>query len=222
MVQPAYLIPLTPENLALLGELVVILGQIEEDMVQGVSGLILADRPTTEKVMGASKMGNKAEIWRALIKLKHKDNSALHQWVDYAFQQLSDLSQDRNDFVHANWQHIVRVSHMTENRGLEHLTEVHMRLSGDREPSPNPRGIARRIQNFSKTRTGEELQQVRDKPASLSCVIAHITHCIATGKGPDARSPWRDKLPPLPEPRPAKGEARKGKAHGGPPESSEA
>lgn len=52
--------------------------------------------------------------------------------------------------------------------------------------------------------------------------LERLERAYRDGKEPDARSPWRDKLPPLPEPRPAKGEARKGKAHGGPPESSEA
>ncbi len=215
MVKPAYLIPLTPQNLALLGELVVILGQIEEEMVQGVTALIQADRPTTEKVMGASKMANKAGIWSALIKLRHSKNETLLRWVDYACEELSDLSQDRNDFVHANWQHLVQVSRMQDG-ALVPITKLAMRLSSNREPSANPEGLARRIQNFSKSRSGEELQQVRDKAAALSCVIAHITYCLAPHGEPDgSKSPWLDTLPPLPEPRPAKGEARKGKGRGG-------
>ena len=60
MVSPAYSIPLSDKDLALLGELVAILGQIEEDMTLTVSGLIQGDRPTTEKVMGSSKAADKA------------------------------------------------------------------------------------------------------------------------------------------------------------------
>jgi hypothetical protein len=225
MVNPAYSIPLNENDLALLGELVVILGQIEEEMMLTVSGLIQGDRPTTEKVMGSSKAADKSAIWAALIKLRAKDNAPLHAWVDFAIQQLADLSADRNDFIHSNWQHRVSVHLGSGNDGEVMVLgnergepiELHMRFT---LPSPRPEkstGIAKRIQNFARSRPSEDIRAARDKAATLSCVFAHIGHCVEFKCDPnETHSAWRDRLPPLPQPRPAKAKARKGKAREAP------
>jgi len=225
MVHPAYSIPLNIKDLALLGELVVILGQIEEEMMLTVSGLISADRPTTEKVMGSSKAADKSAIWSALIKSRTKDNAPLHAWVDYAVQQLADMSADRNDFIHANWQHRVglRIGEGEDVLGTEDgdTIELHLRITLPGLKPEKSVGIARRIQNFARSRPSEDIQAARDKAATLSCVFAHITHCVETGADPnECGSAWRDRLPPLPPPRPAKAKARKDKGREHPPESS--
>ena len=46
-----------------------------------------------------------------------------------------------------------------------------------------------------KTRTTSELQALRDRAATLSCLIEHIDHCAMDGDhGP---SPWLERLRPL-------------------------
>lgn len=211
---PAYAIPLNAEGLATLGEIVVILGQIEEEMVLAVSGLLKLDRPTTEKVMGSTKMADKSAIWSALIDFHKPDDHDLLAWVDYANTQMQVSSTSRNDFVHANWWHRIEGRHPDDGSIFEMFLRGGTHLPG--QPA-----AARRISKHVSVRKGEEMESVRDHAAELSCVMAHITHVVSHADEPPL-SPWRNRLPERPPGHLAKVKARKATGQTPPPPPSRA
>lgn len=199
--QPAYPIPLAPSDLQTLGELTAIVGQIDEAMTVTVSGLIQADRPTTDAVMGSSKVADNANIWASLIRLRSKDEDVLWQ-VEHALKEIQEVSAGRNDFVHAFFE--------------QKLTSIEVMVSDGnsidvygREGPPT----ARRVRSQNKQRPVTELQQVRDRAARLSCLIAHIGWQLAPhGITDGGRSPWLARLAPSLPPRLDTAAARKEKA----------
>lgn len=194
---PAYQIPLTPAQLQCLGELTAIIGQVDEEMTRCVSGLIRADRPTTNLVLGSSKVADNSSIWAAFIRLRKKDDEDLLWLVEHALKEIEAVSRDRNDFVHAFFQHgNVMMVHAVE------VDETHAHIYADVEPA-----YARRVRNM-KRRELDELPGVRDRAARLSCLIAHITWRVGHGSW---LSPWHETLSPTLPPRLDTAEARRAK-----------
>lgn len=187
---PAYSIPLTENDLILLGELTVILGQIDEEMVRTVSGLVMSDRPTAAKIMGSTAIANNSSIWAALIGIRSSDLDLL--WlVDHAEKEIAEVSKGRNDFIHAFYREKLSFGgfiHTTSNE----LVELRPESSKDTH--------AMRVRN-SQNRPISELPPLKERAARLSCLIAHIGHCLS----PDAinhPSPWLGRLAPTLPPRP--------------------
>lgn len=201
--EPAYDIPLTDQEFAYLGQLVATMGQAEEEMILCVSGLIHADRPTTERVMGSGSMAVKSSIWAAFVKLRSDDDN-IHKWVDHAMEEIGAVPADRNSYVHANWR---------LNVGDAETPMFYRRSSGHENPLWNGKGgtaTATRTQNSAITKPVTELLATVDRANRLSQVIAHITArmCADSRDGP---STWLDRLGGQPPERSQKAEARKAK-----------
>lgn len=198
---PAYQIPLSPRELQCLGELTAIIGQVDEDITRTVSGLISADRPTANLVLGSSKVADNSNIWAALIGLRSKDEDIL--WlVEHAIKEITEVSKGRNDFVHAFFQHgsVLSIS-------VVEVEDGHAVVYGETEPV-----TARRVRN-NKRRPIAELFDVRDRAARLSCLIAHIGWCMAPhGRDHPEHSPWLERLGPTLPTRLDTVEARRAKA----------
>lgn len=198
---PAYQIPLTPGELQCLGELTAIIGQVDEEMTRCVSGLISADRPTTNLVLGSSKVADNSAIWAAVIGLRTKDEDII--WlVEHALKEIQSVSQGRNDFVHAYF----------HPGDVESVEVVEVNEAGATVLAVTGAPYARRVRN-DKRRAISELKEVRDRAARLSCLIAHIGWCLAPhGRDHPEHSPWLERLGPTLPPRLDTAEARKAKA----------
>lgn len=202
---PAYQIPLTDEALVMLGEVTVILGQVDEEMVRTVSGLISTDRETANAVMGSTNMENNTGIWAKLIAQRTDDLETL--WlVDLAMKEFPVVARLRNDLIHADY--IVTVdtdfgSLTMRNLGVTARREDGRRIVLGLEGPVN----ARRVRNGKMT-PAEEITGLRDRAGRLSCLVAHIGYLLAHQS---SHTPWRDRLLPTLPPRPDDWEPGKAK-----------
>lgn len=207
--EPAYSIPLTDKDLATLGELTVILGQIDEEMVQCVSGLVQSNRDTAAKIMGSTQISNNAAIWQALIGQRTKDVDVL--WlVAHAVQEIGIVSGGRNDFIHAFFMEASPHGYFTYSSSNE-FAEI--------RPETSAATYAKRIRN-SKTTHIAELVTLREKAARLSCLVAHLTQILTSPGDEPWLTPWRDRLLPTLPPRPPNWEPPKARGLESPPSTS--
>ena len=210
---PAYQIVLSDAQLAILGEITVILGQVDEEMIRTVSGLINADRATTQVVMSSTRMETNSDIWSRLIGQRTKDLDIL--WaVAHAVTEFNPVQGGRNDFIHADFavELPVTLPGGAATLSIERSHETYRRPNGERVVMgfQGP-VVAKRIRSGKKTPIAE-LQALRDRAARLSCLVAHIGWAVSPhGQGKLHTSPWRDRLvPPIP-PRPDDWEPGKAK-----------
>lgn len=212
---PAYQIVLSDAELAILGEVTVILGQIDEEMIRTVSGLINADRATTEAVMGSTKTQNNSEIWSRLVRLRNKGNLDILWAVQDAMTEFPAVQQGRNDFIHADFA-VETVAVLDDGKevrisaGRGHTT--YRDASGARVVigATGP-VVAKRIRSGRRTPIAG-LHALRDRAARLSCLVAHIGWAVSVGQGKLHTSPWHDRLAPTLPPRPDDWEPGKAKA----------
>lgn len=212
---PAYQIVLSDAQLAILGEITVILGQIDEEMIRTVSGLIGADRETAQAVMGSTRMENNSDIWSRLIQLRNKDNLDILWAVGHAMSEFPAVQQGRNDFIHADFG-VETVAVLGDGTEVKISTgrhyETYRRPTGERVilgfTGPI---VAKRIRSGRKTPIAE-LHTLRDQAARLSCLVAHIGWAVSVGQGKPHTSPWHDRLAPTLPPRPDDWKPGKAKA----------
>jgi hypothetical protein len=182
--EPAYTVPLDARELALLGELTVILGQIDELMIRTVQRLLSVQRDVANKIMGSTKFADNGKIWLTVIMERVSDPDIL--WlVNIANREFEPLSAARNDFIHA-WFYAASGYFGT------YFGNWFGRYFG------RPFATARRVKR-DQERPIRDLEPTRDRAARLSCLIAHIDHLIE-GK-PALTSPWRSRLAPTLPPR---------------------
>ena len=190
--KPAYGMPLSKDQLALLGELTVIMGQSEDDMVALVAGLVHCDRGTASKIMGSTNARTNSDIWATLIGERTND-ARLLELVKHACAEMAAVQSGRNGFVHADF----RAAFQFGN------SWVTVRGGEDAEYE-GAEVIATRIRDVKKRTHVAELRSLRDRAARLSCLVAHITYCLAPhGRDHPDKSPWLERatswLPPLSE-----------------------
>ena len=196
--EPAFSLVMDDARHAKLGELTVILGQVDEILIRTVQNLLKLDRQAANLVMGSSKVADNAGIWSEVIRNHTKDPDLL--WlVTHALSEINAVSADRNDFVHAWYE---RSLGAWGGRFLGWASGV---WGGGRI-------VSRRVRN-TKHRLVVEIDGVRDRAARLSCLAAHIDHLI---QGKSEPSPWLERLAPSLPPRPPQGEVpRRGKGRRG-------
>lgn len=216
---PAYQIPLSDEALIMLGEITVIMGQIDEDLVRTVSGLIGTDRATADAVMGSTKVENNTTIWAKLISQRTSDLDIL--WlVELATKEFPAVSRGRNDFIHADYNVSVKVMDgvMATTRNVG---DTYRDKDGNRiRLGFQGQVFAKRVRS-GKTTPISELADLRARVGRLSCLIAHIGYCMAPhGRASPQHSPWLDKLGPTLPPRPHDWQGPKAKARPVPPQPS--
>jgi len=149
--EPAYPLVLTSEEHALLGELVEIMGQIDDILLGTVTRLLNIDRPAAAKIMGSSRVADSVEIWLHAIEiasmiLKSRNGSTLQKPLI-----VTDLMKARNDFIHALFvPDYVEAGYFEP--GVQTVTATRTRSDSKRPVS--------------------DLQSARD--LAVSCLVAHI------------------------------------------------
>ena len=202
---PAYIIPLNQKELTLLGELTVIMGQIDDIMIQTVRPLLDVDRATANKILGSSKVADNVEIWASVIRNRTDDEDIL--WlVEIAIKEIQAVSEGRNDFIHAVFTMRVLARTIGTSGGTPPIPPIPIPFDDMFERLPP---AARRVRN-EKVRSVDELKTVRDQAGHLSCLVAHIQLLMSGVEA--AASPWLRTLGPTLPRRLATAAERKAKA----------
>lgn len=185
---PAYEIHLNEQELAELGKLTTILGQVDDLMIQTVERLLLVNRDAANKIMGSSKIADNVAIWASIINNRAADEDVL--WlIELASKEIEVISCARNDFIHGVFSSVLQMA--------------------DGFSIPSYPTVVRRVRN-TKFRPISDLPSVIDKAARLSCLMAHIDHLV-TGN-PASSSAWLQRLGPTLPPRLDTASERKAKA----------
>jgi len=175
--QPAYQIPLTQKQLGTLGEICAIQGQIELTLQNTVRHLLGVPHKTVLAIMGSTSVRTNSEIFIEVARCKC-DKPDLLRIAEDAFILIKDLSEGRNDFVHA-------IFGTTSGGGF--------RLTSGGLPFGQHESSAMRVRNRKK-RPACELQDVRDIAAKISCALAHFDACLVQKMDADSLTPWRGKF----------------------------
>lgn len=186
--EPAFLLLLSDEQHAQLGELTAIIGQVDEILIRTVAHLLTVERAAANRIMGSTKISDNAGIWSELIRAKTKDDE-IHWLVSHVMAEIQLVSAARNDFIHAWFQ-------MTRKGGA--WSSAFGNAFGD-SWGGSPVLEARRVKS-DKPRAVSELPDVRNRAARLSCLVAHIWHLLT--QDPATESPWLERLAPTLPPRP--------------------
>lgn len=172
--QAAYHIPLTTGELALLGEVVVIIGQIDDELARSLTGVLSVDRSTANSIMRGQ---DAIDIWAGCMqgRCTHPEYPRA---LSLAVQELKAVQRMRNDFVHADYREsMLWLGQWITVRGQTASPDLGM-------PS---KVVASRTRD-QKKRDSAELQSLREKAARASRLIAHVAYNVAPHGKWD--SPW--------------------------------
>lgn len=175
--EPAYPFVLTSNEHSLIGEMVEIMGTIDNTMIETVARMLGVNRATANTIMGSTKAASNGSIWAEVVRSRFNDPE-ISDLVNSAVRELADAAQARNDFIHA-------------------LFTPDYVEAGYMEPGIQTTS-ATRIKS-GKSRPTSEVQGARDAIARLSCLIAHIDYCTVENVD-RSQSPWHGKLGPPPRP----------------------
>jgi hypothetical protein len=207
---PAYHIPLRQKDLALIGEICAIQGQIEWMMLNTVRDALDIEKALALRIMGSTAIGANSDIWMRCVRKKQR-NKYILAMAERAVADIKELSEGRNDFVHAAY---------FARRKSE--PDKPFTFYAERGARPLPTGleaVAVRVRN-QRTIPVSKLQSVRDAASVISIRIAHVHWMTIIRPKLKLPSPWLhrlDELPPLDLPKP---EPRKAKAQKSPHQSS--
>jgi hypothetical protein len=171
IVEPASPLVLTKEQHALIGELIEIMGQVDDIMIQTVRRLLDVNRAAANKIMGSTRSADNANIWAHVIRNRVAD-ADMENLVALATAEINDVAQLRNDFIHS-------------------LFTGDYAAPGYFQPGVQATSATRN--KSGSTRPTSELEQARDRAAGLSCLVAHIDHLTKGGED-RGQSPWRERL----------------------------
>jgi hypothetical protein len=210
---PAYHVPLTDDQFKLIGEICAIQGQIEWMMLTTVREALGIPKELALRIMGSSAIGTNADIWIRCVRKKQR-NKFMLAMAQRAFDEIKDLAEGRNDFVHA--------AYFARDPTNPDFPFVYFAEEGLPAVATGNEAVAVRVRN-DKTVPINKLKEVREKAAEISVRIAHVNWVtIIQRRYRDWQSPWLDRLselPPLDFPKPVRKLATKRKS---PPKSSSA
>ena len=175
---PAYHIPLTGAELALLGEIVVIIGQIDDAMALSLTGVLGVDRPTANAIM---RTQDAIDIWSGCLK-NRCDHVEFPRALELAAQELKAVMKARNDFVHADY----RESFLWNGNWIVARGPEPYELDVPKKT------VASRTRDQRK-RPASELNEIRAKAARTSRLVAQVTEAVAPHGGWE-NSPWYGSL----------------------------
>jgi hypothetical protein len=178
--EPAYNIPLDPEEKQLVGELVAIQGQIEYILGHIVAMLTGVGHEAMLAIMQSPSLKVNTHIFITVVRSKCTD-ARLLEIAEDVFDRMEDLSKGRNDFIHALF---------ASDAGGTAFTLIQ---SGWGISAYPPKPVAVKTGSYRK-RDVDELQAVRDEAAKISCALAHIERCLQMGHPGDASTPWLDRF----------------------------
>lgn len=180
--RPAYDVPLSEDDLVHLGQIVVILGQIDDDMTRSITGILGVDRPTANKIMRAQ---DPIDIWAGVLKGRCDDRD-FDPALALAASETKGVQKDRNDFIHADYRPAFSFQGdwvTVRGNGL-----------GGAEEWPG-KVIASRSRD-QKRRHVDELSELRNRAARASRLVAQVCHAVAP-HGSWEGSPWFASVEPI-------------------------
>ncbi len=159
--EPASPLLLAAGKHRLLGEMAEILGWTDHTMIETAERL---DSSAADRMRRSITVPAAVAYWSYAIKNRQNIPSELGRLVDLAAKERNKIAIDRDDFIHA----LFTGKFATV---LGHLAPGYQTTTG-------------------ATRSTSEIQELRDRAATLSCLVAHIHHCMKS----DDPSPWLDMV----------------------------
>ena len=98
--EPATPLVLTSDEHAMIGELVEIMGQIDDTMIETVGRLLKINRTAAAKIMVSNRVADNAAIWSQIIEDRTND-PGLSAFVAIGVSELKAMAELRNDFIDA-------------------------------------------------------------------------------------------------------------------------
>jgi hypothetical protein len=164
--EPASPVLLAAGKHRLLGEMAEILGWTDHTMIETAERL---DSSAADRIRRSTTVPTAVAYWSYAIRNRQNIPSDLARLVDLAAKERNKIAIDRDDFIHALFTEDFAVpGHMAP--GYQTTTAA---------------GIS-----TGATRSTSEIQELRDRAATLSCLVAHIDHCMKS----DDPSPWLDMV----------------------------
>lgn len=179
---PAYRIALIADQLAALGEIVVIIGQIDDDLALSLTGILKIDRLTANKLMWTQ---DAIDLWAGVMKGR-SDHPHFEHAVELARSEVKSVLKDRNDFIHADYRNAFSL-----NGSL-----VTVRGSANFEALASPMPAVASRNRDQKRRNASEVAGLRNRAARASRLVAHIAYSVAPHGGWD-ESPWLPSIEPF-------------------------
>jgi hypothetical protein len=164
-IAPAFRIPLAKAELAMLGELCAIQGQVEHLLVHTLHYVLDVKLETARTILASSSIETNLKMWIAVFREKCSDQSILDM-AESAASMVKGLSQGRNDFVHA-----IYATPKGEMWLLDHVPK-----GKKHRPSKSSEAIAVRTRDTKKKRAIGDLIQVRNDAARLSVILNEIAN----------------------------------------------
>jgi hypothetical protein len=177
MSEPAYHIPLTDDQLKMIGEICAIQSLIEDHMFGCVRRLLSVSLDYASKLLGSTAVNTNVEIWINAIREKCQ-HPALVSLAEEIRVGIINLAKGRNDFVHGLF-------------GTLEQGNVYIYAYG--QSIPTGPVVAQRPKNKDKLTPVEDIEKVRNEAARLSRMIAHLTLCIDRDN-PNFKTPWLGKF----------------------------
>jgi hypothetical protein len=180
--EPAYHIPLEPEQLRTLGEICAIQGQIEYLLQHATQRLLKLSHAEMLAKLKSDRLTDNAKIF---LDAAHQNCSKadLIELAERVHSQIELLAADRKDFLHAIFADAPSGGGFTLASGIGIPIVT------------NPTAV--RTKNRAM-RPASELIQVRDQAAWISCALAHFEFCLGMGEGATYSTGWKDRVYPLP------------------------
>jgi hypothetical protein len=177
MSEPAYHIPLTDDQLKMIGEICAIQSLIEDHMLGCTKTLMSVSIDFVSKILGSTAVNTNVEIWINAIREKCQ-HQALVSLAEEIRVGIINLAKGRNDFVHGLF-------------GTLEQGNVYIYAYG--QSIPTGQVVAQRPKNKEKLTPVEDIEKVRNEAARLSRMIAHLALCIDRDD-PNSNTPWRGKF----------------------------
>jgi hypothetical protein len=162
-INPAFRIPLTRIELATLGELCAIQGQVEHLLIHTLHYVLDIQLETARTILAASSIHTNAKVWIAIFREKCADQSIL-KTAETAFTLVEGITKGRNDFVHAIY---------ATPKGTMWLLD-HVPKGVAHQRSKSNEAIAVRTRDVKKKRPIADLVRVRNDAAKLSLLLSDI------------------------------------------------
>jgi polysaccharide pyruvyl transferase WcaK-like protein len=182
---PVFPIPLTQDQLALIGEICAIQGQIEVLMQEMIHTALRLKPETARKILGSNSIRTNADVWRDIL-LDGAIDAEFIEVMKRAHKAIATLAKGRNDFIHADYQADAVVTFVNDKGEPIDFQNA----EGSTIKFVNSEATAVRVRDRS-TRPVKELKMVRDEAARISRMIGHLWALL---RGDPVHSPWRGKF----------------------------
>jgi hypothetical protein len=143
---------LTRDEHAMLGELVEIMGLIESMLIKSA---VRVDPVASRKIQNTAA-GGLGRLWAKAISGRVSD-AQIAALIPHAERELKEVAENRNDFVHALFE-----GDYVERGYVE----------------PGYQATSARRSKTGKTRPTSDLQSIRDRAATLSCLVEQIANAV--------------------------------------------